>query len=522
MFEDLAPTELVTAIADSQRQESMLMAHRMAAVAELLAQRTEEVYNEDPDPGFMMVTGFERTTAEVAAAMNLSPAAATFVVSDADTLNERLPKVAAVLAMGDTDWRTVKLIITRTEFVSTNVIARLDSNLADRIAKWHCWSRRRIINAVDATVRKMDPDAVYERVRQEDKRHVDVTPLGDGTAKVDGIIAAEAAVAFDKRLDALAKAVCRDDPRTLKQRRADAVEAMSEGRRLACQCGADNCPNRSDNAAPATRIVINVITGSETVFGRGTEPGYIDGYGVIDADQVRRLAEEATLRIVEDPVVSEAEALRYQPSAALERAVRLRDLTCRFPGCDRPAVVCDIDHSIPFNHNDPRRGGLTVAHNLKCLCRQHHRLKTFHNGWRDEQLPDGTVIWTSPTGEIYRTAPGGSDLFPDMGSSTVCQEPKPLRRNRSRERAARIERIRARNCIQRPINEEHRRLQRARRREIGYRVHRNHMRKMLFLFKGEPSTSPFCRWVNEPFEPEELPPDWRPPPQPETPDDPPF
>ena len=61
MFEELAPTELVLAIADSQRQESMLVARRMAAVAELLAQRTVEVESEDPDPGYMMVTGFQRT-----------------------------------------------------------------------------------------------------------------------------------------------------------------------------------------------------------------------------------------------------------------------------------------------------------------------------------------------------------------------------------------------------------------------------------------------------------------------------
>jgi hypothetical protein len=26
-------------------------------------------------------------------------------------------------------------------------------------------------------------------------------------------------------------------------------------------------------------------------------------------------------------------------------------------------------------------------------------------GWRDQQLPDGTVIWTSPTGQAYRTTP---------------------------------------------------------------------------------------------------------------------
>ncbi len=50
------------------------------------------------------------------------------------------------------------------------------------------------------------------------------------------------------------------------------------------------------------------------------------------------------------------------------------------------------------------------------------------------------------------------------------------------------------------------------------------MRDMLFLFKGTPSTSPFCRWVNDPREPEELPADWQPDdliPDP-LPDDPPF
>ena len=154
--------------------------------------------------------------------------------------------------------------------------------------------------------------------------------------------------------------------------------------------------------------------------------------------------------------------------------------------------------------------------------RCHHRLKTFHDGWRDEQLPDGTVIWTSPTGQTYRTSPGGAELFPDM-TRPACQEPKPVRRNRSRERATRIARIRNRNRIQRPINEAHRRLQRARRREIGYRIQRNEMRRMLFLLKGRPSTSPYCTWINDPLEPEELPPDWQPPPEPPPePDDPPF
>jgi Domain of unknown function (DUF222) len=399
----------------------------------------------------------------------------------------------------------------------------VDWRLANRISSWHCWSRKRISNAVDATVRDVDPDAIPERMRQEDRRRIDVIAVGDGTAKGDGILATEAGIAVDKRLAELANGVCGNDPRTVNQRRADAMKAMAEGRHLACERGADDCPNRSDDAVRPTRMVINVIAGAETVLGGGSEPGYLEGYGVIDAEQVRALAQEATLRLVEEPAVSEAEAVRYQPSAAVERAVRWRDLTCRFPGCDRPAVGCDLDHTVPFDHADPGRGGATVAHNLKCLCRHHHRLKTFHLGWRDEQLPDGTVIWTSPTGQTYRTVPGGVDLFPDMRSQPACGEPKPVRRNRSRERAARIARIRIRNRIQRPINEAHRRLQQARRREIDYRQTRNRMRKTLFLLKGRPSTSPFCTWVNDPLEPEELPPDWRPPPEPPpAPDDPPF
>jgi hypothetical protein len=34
------------------------------------------------------------------------------------------------------------------------------------------------------------------------------------------------------------------------------------------------------------------------------------------------------------------------------------------------------------------------------LCRRHHRLKTHHD-WGLRHQPDGTTIWTSPTGRRY-------------------------------------------------------------------------------------------------------------------------
>lgn len=49
--------------------------------------------------------------------------------------------------------------------------------------------------------------------------------------------------------------------------------------------------------------------------------------------------------------------------------------------------------------------------------RCHHLLKTFW-GWRDYQLPDGTVIWTLPDGQTYVTLPGSALLFPTLCAPT--------------------------------------------------------------------------------------------------------
>ena len=65
--------------------------------------------------------------------------------------------------------------------------------------------------------------------------------------------------------------------------------------------------------------------------------------------------------------------------------------------------------------------------------RCHHLLKTFYTGlggWADRQLPDGTVIWTAPTGHVYTTKPGGSLFFPQLaiptGSSCSPNTADPL------------------------------------------------------------------------------------------------
>jgi hypothetical protein len=176
MFEVADPAALVATIESGHREESVLVARRMAAVAALLRHRVAATERAEEQRGYAVVDGFEQTTAEVAAAMNLSPAAASYLVSYAEALDKRLPHVAALLGEGRTDWRTVRLISSRTDLVTDDeLVAELDQSLAARIGSWRGWSRQRIVNAVDAAVRAADPDAARERREAaEDDRNIGV------------------------------------------------------------------------------------------------------------------------------------------------------------------------------------------------------------------------------------------------------------------------------------------------------------------------------------------------------------
>ncbi len=145
-----------------------------------------------------------------------------------------------------------------------------------------------------------------------------------------------------------------------------------------------------------------------------TGPAVMIGGPVIPAPLLAaKVAAGATIRMVIHPGDAPPEP-HYRPSTTLSRFVRCRDMTCRFPGCKEPADVCDLDHTIAYPL------GPTCASNLKCLCRKNHLLKTFGR-WRDQQLPDGTVIWTDPSGQTHTTRPGSYALFPNC-----ADPPRPL------------------------------------------------------------------------------------------------
>jgi hypothetical protein len=77
----------------------------------------------------------------------------------------------------------------------------------------------------------------------------------------------------------------------------------------------------------------------------------------------------------------------------------VRQRTCSFPGCRRPARRCDLDHTVPYD-----QGGATCECNLAPLCRRHHQAKQAH-GWHLTQDQPGIMTWRTPSGRTYTTLP---------------------------------------------------------------------------------------------------------------------
>jgi hypothetical protein len=85
--------------------------------------------------------------------------------------------------------------------------------------------------------------------------------------------------------------------------------------------------------------------------------------------------------------------------AHIRRAVLLRDRTCAWPRCGRPAVHCDVHH---LRHKQD--GGETSVKNCILLCQFHHDICIHRRGWQLTLHPDGTTEARSPDGrQILRS-----------------------------------------------------------------------------------------------------------------------
>jgi hypothetical protein len=529
MFEVLA-TEAQTSrtVASWARVEAAATARRLAAMVVLLDQAYAADGSADREQWYLDNWG--AVAAEIGAEQNITQSAASHQLLIATALRDRLPAVAALFADGLVSYRVVSAITARTALVRDRDAQKaVDKAFADVLVDWAPMSEEKLNTAIDAIVAEHDPHGVYRTKLTAKGRNIQFDYDGSGMATMFGTLFATDAKAYEKRLKLLASTVCPGDPRTVEQRRADAVHSITHALDyLPCLCGSDDCPGPT--TVPKGNALVYVVVNEDTLdetsdaaaaqdaaldgtseplydkplseittwdelggnksahdvgAGRGdhpehknpeadaldgagaeahvepdllvdlgdaadpehrdpddhdasgsavddarhsssagadknhespaTRPGAILGGPFLPGALARRFALTAKICKVCNPGDSPPEP-RYTPSRRLADFVRCRDLTCRFPGCSEPATNCDIDHTIAWPI------GPTCASNLKCLCRRHHLLKTFWGGptgWRDRQLPDGTIIWTSPHGQTYITEPGSKLLFPSLCTPTA-------------------------------------------------------------------------------------------------------
>jgi hypothetical protein len=401
---------VVDVITDAARRQNAMCGRELAAIGELYARRAPE---DDVDRECWAIDGHENVVAEISAALNISRGRARGRLHYAITLRERLPRVAEVFARGLIDFRLMAAMVSRTELVEDPVlVAKLDRAFARHAPKWMRFSGPKLFDRIDMWVMRFDPAGKRVPKERTENRYVDVAPTEPGLAGIWAQLHAADGAALDHKLDALADTVCAADPRTKPQRRADALAALVAGlAEMRCECGSPDCS--AAQRRPATDVVIHVLAEQATINGDAQAPGYLQTFGPLDSTTVRDLATTAKIKPLVMP--STGPERGYRPSTALADFVRFRDLTCRFPGCDKPAEVCDIDHTVPFPL------GPTHPSNLKLLCRYHHLVKTFYTGiggWADNQLPDGTIEWTAPSGHTYTTKPGGALFFPILATHT--------------------------------------------------------------------------------------------------------
>ena len=479
MFDNTPPDALsaaddavvVGAIEGWARAEAAAAARRLAAIGELV-QRQCSADPDDPDlvdpRSRWACDPWDATAAQVGAALGISTRRASSQMYLAQSLRERLPKVNDLFLRGRIGARLVSTISWRTHcVVGAAAMESIDADIAAAAEQWGALSDRKVETLIDIVLDAHDPQA-REWFRQA-ARTMDVQfgkPEDDsGTRSVWGRLFATHAELIERRLTAIARAVCDSDPRTIGQRRAEAMGAVFAGAdRIACQCAESGCPN-STSAALKGSVVIHVVANQNAVDQARTRPpsgprtrtaALMANGGVIPNPLLAQLIRDGAHIVPLNPPCEEAEP-QYRPSVKLQRFVRCRDLTCRFPGCDAPAEVCDIDHAIAYPL------GATHPSNLRCLCRKHHLLRTFwtgEDGWHDRQLPDGTIIWTAPTGRTYTTQPGARMYFAEWDTTTAalppvhCSASVPAgrsllmprrRRTRAADRAQRIKNRRAQN-----------------------------------------------------------------------------
>lgn len=93
------------------------------------------------------------------------------------------------------------------------------------------------------------------------------------------------------------------------------------------------------------------------------------------------------------------QAAGHDPGQTLRHLIHVRDGTCGFPTCSRPARESGFEHAIPHD-----QGGRTCGCNCWAASRSCHQLKQ-SDGWTVTQPTPGHHQWQTPSGRTYTQGP---------------------------------------------------------------------------------------------------------------------
>jgi hypothetical protein len=356
---------------------------------------------------------------ELGAALRIPDLTARNLIATSRTLVNDLPATLTALAEGRLTYRHAQILVDQCSLLDPQATAKLEAAVlpaAERMTPSQFERKAR------TTRERLEPDTMVERqVAAEADRNLCVVPQRDGMGSLIAELPIGQVIAIDNRVTEIARSLQgSDETRTLTQLKADVfsdilldVAGCTPGEQPAAPdsttVGHSTTAGRGDGPAARYRSIrprVLVTVPAMTLLHRSTQPGTLEGYGPIDPQTARELTANAAslTRLLTHPetgIVLSMGRKKYRIPDNVRTWLRVRDGTCRFPGCSRNALRCDLDHT-----DDWANGGETSHTNLAHLCRGHHTLK-HATGWTVTQSPDGSgnLTWTSPAGTTYPTTP---------------------------------------------------------------------------------------------------------------------
>ncbi|WKD56748.1 hypothetical protein CAPI_00850 [Corynebacterium capitovis DSM 44611] len=225
---------------------------------------------------------------------------------------------------------------------------------------------RKLVGKIDETI-NFDPKRRKERAEQARETSISFVPGYTNDVKNAAIIISGATSTI-AGYEATLRAVAREGHLTL----AEALDAVFHG-----------------GAQPASRPVTYAFTP------KGRDTAYYPGHGWDANGEVP----EPTVDL--DDIAAEV-VEGYAPTEHMRNYVRARDGVCIFPGCDRAAEECQLDHRVPYD-----AGGPTTPGNLFCLCAHHHNVKTDRRAFYIPDPSSGEIVWLFEDGTWATTEPEG-------------------------------------------------------------------------------------------------------------------